>query len=99
MTIAALNTHRIHIGQGFLDMTTHHPLAVAGGTASIDELSGGRTIVGMGAGGAFGEKMRPRSVRELRDAVEFKRRFTAATAIMTWTSRLRAGVSGKLIRE
>ena len=76
MTIAALNTHRIHIGQGVLDMTTHHPLAVAGGTASIDEVSGGRAIVGMGAGGAFGEKMRPRSVKELRDAVEFIRRFT-----------------------
>ena len=89
MTIAALNTHRIHIGQGVLDMTTHHPLAVAGGTASIDEVSGGRTIVGMGAGGAFGEKMRPRSVRELRDAVEFIRRFTSGEEVEAGGQKLK----------
>ena len=89
MTIAALNTHRIHIGQGVLDMTTHHPLAVACGTASIDELSGGRAFVGMGAGGAFGEKMKPRSVGELRDAVEFIRRFTAGEEVEAGGQKLK----------
>ena len=76
MTIAALNTHRIHMGPGVLDLTTHHPLAIAGATASVDELSGGRVIVGVGAGGAFGGTMRSRTVKEVRNAVEFIRRFT-----------------------
>ena len=58
MTIAALNTHRIHMGPGVLDLTTHHPLAIAGATASVDELSGGRVIVGIGAGGATGRTIR-----------------------------------------
>ena len=77
MTIAAMNTHRIRMDPGVVDLTTHHPLAIAGAAASIDELSGGRAIVGIGPGGAFGETMKPRSVKDLRNAVEFIRRFTS----------------------
>ena len=44
MTVAALNTHRIHIGQGFTDPFTFHPFVIANATATVDELSGGRAL-------------------------------------------------------
>ena len=89
MTIAAQNTNRIHFGPGVFDLTTHHPLAIAGSIASIDELSGGRTIVGIGAGGPFGGTMKPRSVKEVRNAVEFIRRFTGGEEVETGGQRMR----------
>ena len=42
MTVAALNTEHIKIGQGVTDPITRHPLVTANASASIDELSGGR---------------------------------------------------------
>ena len=89
MTLAAQNTHRIHLGPGVFDLTTHHPLAIASGIASIDELSGGRTIVGIGAGGAFGGTMKPRSVKEVRNAVEFIRRFTSGEEVEVGGQKMR----------
>ena len=89
MTIAALNTHRIRMGPGVVDLTTHRPLAIAGAAASVDELSGGRAIVGIGPGGAFGETMKPRSVKHLRNAVEFIRRFTSGDEVEAYGQRIR----------
>ena len=89
MTIAALNTHRIRMGPGVVDLTTHHPLAIAGAAASIDELSGGRAIVGIGPGGAFGETMKPRSVKDVRNAVEFIRRFTGGDDVEAYGQSIR----------
>ncbi len=90
MTIAALNTRRIRIGQGVIDPLTHHPLAIAGGTASINELSGGRAVVGIGAGGPFGKAMKPLSVRELREAVELIKRFAAGEEVEVGGQRIRS---------
>jgi 5,10-methylenetetrahydromethanopterin reductase len=89
MTIAAMNTRRIRIGPGVIDMTTHAPLAVAGGTASVDELSGGRVIVGIGAGGAFGETMKPRTVKELHGCVEFIQSFTRGDEVEAYGQQIR----------
>jgi 5,10-methylenetetrahydromethanopterin reductase len=80
MTIAALNTERIRIGQSVVDPVTRHPLITANSTATIDELSGGRAFVGIGAGGPWGKAMRPTRLQEVREAVEFIRRFTAGEA-------------------
>ena len=51
MTVTALNTRRIHIGHGVTDPLNFHPCVIANATATIDELSGGRAYVGLGAGG------------------------------------------------
>ncbi len=40
MTIAALNTHRIHIGHGVTNPFTRHPSVKDNATATINELSG-----------------------------------------------------------
>ena len=40
MTIAAMNTRRIHIGQGVCDPFMYHPAVIANFTASLRELTG-----------------------------------------------------------
>src|SRR3982074_1948562 len=48
-TVAA-RTHRIQLGMAVYVIPFHHPLRLAEETASIDILSGGRLIVGLGRG-------------------------------------------------
>ena len=82
MTLAALHTSRIRIGQGVTDPVTRHPLVVANAAATIDELSGGRAFVGIGTAGPWGKPMtRPARLAELREAVIFIRRYTAGEKV------------------
>jgi 5,10-methylenetetrahydromethanopterin reductase len=88
MTIAALNTHRIHVGQGFTDPFTFHPFVIANATATVDELSGGRAYVGLGAGGPYGKSMKPVPIQELRDAVQFIKAYTSGEEVEWKGARL-----------
>lgn len=49
-TAAALATRRIHVGSGICLVPQHEPLSLAKAVASIDHLSGGRFVFGVGAG-------------------------------------------------
>ncbi len=77
MTIAALNTHRILIGQGVTQPYTYHPSVIANATATVDELSGGRAFLGIGAGGnalrSMGQKMG--TMKAFRESVEFIKKY------------------------
>ena len=95
MTVAALNTHRIHIGQGFTDPLTFHPFVIANATATVDELSGGRAYVGLGAGGPYGKSMKPVAIRELRDAVNFIRTCTSGEEAQWKGARMRSEWIGR----
>ena len=79
MTLAAVNTSRIQIGQGVTQPFTRHMSVCANAVATIDELSGGRAFLGMGAGasalGVLGKQ--PRPMQELEAAVAFFRDFCA----------------------
>lgn len=77
MTVAALSTHRIHIGQGVTDPSTYRPWVIANATASVNELSGGRAFIGIGAGGPWGKIMKPIPQRQFREAVLFIRKYLA----------------------
>ena len=67
MTVAALNTKHILIGQSVTDPFTYHPLVIANATASVNELSGGRAFVGIGAGDAGAKGVfKPVGLKELR---------------------------------
>jgi len=82
MTLAAVNTKKILIGQGVTDPITRHPLVVANAAATIDELSGGRAFVGIGTAGPWGKPMsKPAKLAELREAVEFIKRYTAGEEV------------------
>ncbi len=51
MTAAAMATSRVKVGSSVLVLPFFHPLHVAKASASIDQLSGGRLILGVGLGG------------------------------------------------
>jgi 5,10-methylenetetrahydromethanopterin reductase len=50
LTLAALNSRRVRIGSAVTDPFIRHPALTASLMASLDELSGGRVVVGVGAG-------------------------------------------------
>jgi 5,10-methylenetetrahydromethanopterin reductase len=53
MTAIAGATRRIEIGPGITNAYTRHPATTAAAMASLDEFSGGRAFVGVGAGGSL----------------------------------------------
>ncbi len=78
MTAMATATSRSTIGTGVTDPFIRHPLLTAAATAALDELSGGRAILGLGAGvsgfDALGiERIAPATA--VREMIEICRRF------------------------
>ena len=73
LTHAADRTKRIRLGQGVTNPYTRHPSVTANATASLDEVSGGRAFLGIGAGYSSVEAMglKPRPLRDFRRYVEF----------------------------
>ena len=83
MTVAAVNTHRIHIGHGVTNPFTRHPSVTANATATINELSGGRAFLGIGAGfsAVMTMGMKARSMKEFRSVIEFFKGYTAGREV------------------
>jgi 5,10-methylenetetrahydromethanopterin reductase len=83
MTVAALNTKTIKIGHGVTVTATRHPSVTANATATIDEISGGRAFVGLGAGWSavwtMGQK--PARLKDVRDTVQFIQGYTAGKIV------------------
>ncbi len=77
MMAAAEATDRIRIGQGVVDPLSIHPTVIANLSASINEVAPGRIFVGLGTGNVVAKGRKPATLRELREAVDFIRRFTA----------------------
>lgn len=50
LTLLASNTSTLRIGSGILELPLHHPVRLAKQLASIDRISQGRLLVGVGAG-------------------------------------------------
>lgn len=81
ISLAALAgaTAQVGIGTAVTNPYTRHPTLTAAAIATVDELSGGRTTLALGAGGgltAYGIA-RPRPERALREMVDIVRRLTA----------------------
>ena len=53
LTAIALATEKILLGPGITNPYVRHPGVTAAAVATIDELSGGRAFVGLGAGGVL----------------------------------------------
>jgi len=50
-TLACYVTSRINVGTAIVSPFLRHPLAIASAVASLDEISGGRAVLGLGSGG------------------------------------------------
>ena len=73
--LCAVNTSRIRIGPGVTNPLTRHPRVTANAMLTIHELSGGRGILGLGAGDNAVRTLgwKPAKLAELREAVEICR--------------------------
>jgi 5,10-methylenetetrahydromethanopterin reductase len=72
LTLAAVNSSRLRLGPAVTNPVTRHPAITAAAAATLDELSAGRAILGIGAGDrpllALGRK--PCAPAGLADAIE-----------------------------
>ncbi len=81
LAAAAVSTDRIRLGTLVLNNDLHHPVTLAQAVATLDQLSGGRLEVGLGAGHSFteyatmGQAFDPPAVRKerLAESVEVLR--------------------------
>lgn len=76
MNLAALATETVHIGAGVTNLVTRHPTVTANATAALDELSGGRAVLGLGAGwsAVHGAGAEPSRLDDLRAGIHIFRR-------------------------
>jgi probable F420-dependent oxidoreductase len=83
LSFAAAATERLRIGTGVCLVNQHHPIALAKIVASLDRLSGGRFIFGVGAGWNR-EEMANHGIDPQRRFSSMRERVEAMRAI--WTS-------------
>lgn len=76
-------TSRVGLGTAVTNPYTRHPVMTAAAIATIDELSGGRATLALGAGGGLGaygiERHGP--VQALRETIEIVRRLTSGETV------------------
>jgi len=80
----ATNTQRILLGPGVTDPYSRHPVQTAATIASLDELSNGRALLGLGIGGAGFNQIgleAPLPVAAMREAVDAIRRLLAGEEV------------------
>ena len=70
---AASRTERVQLGTGVTNLVTRHPSVTAGAIAALSELSGGRALLGLGAGDSAVRAIgsRPSRVAEMEAALRF----------------------------
>jgi 5,10-methylenetetrahydromethanopterin reductase len=70
-TVVALHSRRVMFGPRVTNPLTRHPLVTASAIATLHELSGGRAVLGIGAGdsAAHGVGERPATLAQLREYV------------------------------
>ncbi|MBD0281055.1 MAG: LLM class flavin-dependent oxidoreductase [Thermoleophilaceae bacterium] len=84
LAAVAQRTTRVRIGPGVTNPYSRHPALVATAMATIDELSSGRAVLGLGAGGTNHRALavdRRAPVTALREAVELLRGLWAGATV------------------
>ncbi|HEY3189749.1 MAG TPA: LLM class flavin-dependent oxidoreductase [Solirubrobacteraceae bacterium] len=87
LALAAAATRRIRLGTGVTSPHLRHPVLLASAAATIDEISDGRSILGLGVGGyEFPTQLDVSLARPLavcRDATDVVRRLLAGETVTT----------------
>lgn len=83
LALGAAATERIHLGPGVTNPVTRHPSTIAAWMAALNEISGGRAMLGIGGGDSAVSPlgMRAATRAELRGAVESIRALTGGEAV------------------
>jgi 5,10-methylenetetrahydromethanopterin reductase len=84
LTVCALRTERIRVGTCVTDPYSRHPALTAMAIATVDELAGGRAVLGLGAGVSGFRELgvdASRSATALREAIEVIRRLLAGETV------------------
>ena len=79
MTAVALATESLEVGPGITNPYTRHAGVTAGAVASLDELSGGRAFLGIGAGGSL--TLDPLSIARDRPATAARETISACRSL------------------
>ncbi len=71
MYLAALSSDSLQIGPAVTNLLTRHPTVTANAIGALDELSGGRAMLGLGAGwsAVYGAGGKPSTVADLRQGI------------------------------
>lgn len=75
LAMVAVNTEKVLIGHGVVDPLTYFPTALGNAAATLNELSGGRAFLGLGAGGPAGKFMDPLPFKQFEESVLFLKKF------------------------
>src|SRR5512144_2223988 len=83
LTLAALHTTRMRLGPLVTNPLTRHLVVTASAIASVDELSGGRAVLGLGSGDSaiYTVGAPPATLAGLEDSVTTLRRLTAGETV------------------
>jgi 5,10-methylenetetrahydromethanopterin reductase len=83
VTLAAIAvaTDRIALGPGITNPHTRHPGVTAAAVASLDEMSGGRAFLGLGAGGAL--TLDPMGIKPTKPLTSVRECVTACRALFS----------------
>jgi 5,10-methylenetetrahydromethanopterin reductase len=90
LTVAAMNSSRIRIGPMVTNPVTRHPAVTAGALSSLQELSGGRVVAGIGGGDSavLNIGARPAPFAEFAEYVSTVRELTSGRAVNYQGNRL-----------
>lgn len=89
LALAARETQRVTLGTAVTNPLTRHPAITAASIATIDDISAGRALLGIGAGDRPVEALgfRPARVEDMRRSVEAIRRLLAGDTVDMATER------------
>lgn len=95
LALAAAATKRIHLGPWVTNPVTRHPTVTANAIATLDEISGGRTFLGIGNGDGSVRTIgvRPAKFAELADTVRVIYELSRGREVETPTGRWKLGTA------
>lgn len=99
MYLAALATERTHIGAAVTNLLTRHPTVTANATCALDELTGGRAMLGLGAGwsAVLGAGHRPSKLADLAAGIEELRTLFSGEEAELYGTRVRLATAQRQI--
>jgi 5,10-methylenetetrahydromethanopterin reductase len=99
MYLAALATERTHIGAAVTNLATRHPTVTANATCALDELCGGRAMLGLGAGwsAVLGAGYRPSKLADLSTGIDELRTLFTGEEAELYGTRVRLAAAQRQI--